>query len=65
MLVNRTTGASKAITLWESHDAMAASETQATTMRQRTADAAGETIAGIERYEVAVSFDRAPKLVGV
>jgi len=65
MLVNRTTGASKAITLWESQGAMAASEGQATTMRQRTADAAGETIAGVERYEVAVSFDRAPKLVGV
>ena len=65
MLVNRTTGATRAITLWESQEAMSASETQATSMRQRTADAAGEAIAGVERYEVALSFDRAPKLVGV
>jgi hypothetical protein len=65
MLVDRTTGASKAITLWESQAAMSASEGQATAMRQRTADAAGETITAVERYDVATSFDRAPKLVGV
>ena len=65
MLVDRTTGEAKAITLWESADAMAASEAQATDMRQRTATSAGETISGVERYEVPMSFDRAPRLVGV
>lgn len=65
LLVDRTTGATKAVTLWESQEAMSASEAKATELRQRVADAAGETIAGVERYEVAMSFDRAPTLVGV
>lgn len=64
MLVDRTSGSARVITLWESADAMAASEAQANAMRERTAAAAGETIAGVERYEVAMSFDRAPRLVG-
>lgn len=65
LLVDRATGATRAITLWESQDAMSMSETKATAMRERTAETAGETITGVERYEVAMSFDRAPKLVGV
>jgi heme-degrading monooxygenase HmoA len=65
MLVNRSSGDAKVITLWESTDALAASESTADAMRRRTAEAAGETIAGVERYEVPLSFDRAPKLIGV
>ena len=65
MLVDRATGATQAITLWESQGAMSASETQATAMRERTAKTAGETITGVEHYEVAMSFDRAPTLAGV
>ena len=65
MLVDRATGATRAITLWESQGAMSASETQATAMRERTAETAGETITGVERFEVAMSFDRAPTLAGV
>ena len=65
MLVDRATGATRAITLWESQSAMSASETQATAMRERTAETAGETITGVDRYEVAMSFDRAPTLAGV
>lgn len=64
LLVDRATGATRAITLWESQDAMSMSETKATAMRERTAETAGETITGVERYEVAMSFDRAPRLVG-
>lgn len=65
MLVDRATGATRAMTLWESQDAMSMSETRATALRERTAETSGETITGVERYEVAMSFDRAPKLVGV
>ena len=65
MLTDRATGGARIITLWESMDALAATETQATDLRQRTAQAAGQQITGVERYEVAMSFDRAPRLVGV
>ena len=65
LLVHRTTGAARIITLWETADALRASEGQADEMRQRTAEAAGETIAGVERYEVPLAFDRAPRTIGV
>ena len=65
MLVDRSSGDARVITLWESADALAASESTADEMRRRTAEAAGETIAGVERYDVPLSFDRAPKLIGV
>jgi heme-degrading monooxygenase HmoA len=65
MLVDRTTGASRVITLWESEDALAASEERAGELREQTAKEAGQQVAGVERYEVAMSFDRAPRLAGV
>lgn len=40
------------ITFWASTDALRASEEQANKLRQDAADAFGETIAGVERYEV-------------
>ncbi len=54
-LVDRNTGRTKLITLWESEDALRASEEQANKLRQETADSAGETIRGVDRYEVAVA----------
>lgn len=62
-LVDRRTGTSKLITLWESQDALRASERAADELRRRSAEHAGETIVGVERYEVPLLFDRAPKLV--
>lgn len=53
-LVDRATGDSLTITLWESEDAMRASEAQADRMRRELAAAAGEEIRGVERYEVAL-----------
>lgn len=40
------------ITFWESADALRASEEQANQLRQEAADAFGEKITGVERYEV-------------
>jgi uncharacterized protein YbjQ (UPF0145 family) len=40
------------ITFWESEEAMRASEEAADRMREETAEAGGDTIAGVERYEV-------------
>lgn len=40
------------ITLWESEDAMRATEAKADEMRRQMADAAGDEIRGVERYEV-------------
>lgn len=51
-MVDRTSGDSLAVTLWESEEAMRASEEQANQMRQQMAQAAGDEIRGVERYEV-------------
>ena len=51
-LVDSGTGNALAITLWESEDAMRASEAKADEMRKELADSAGDQILGVERYEV-------------
>ena len=53
-LADRETGKALTITLWESEKALRDSEEEARRFRQESAEAAGETIAGIERYEVAI-----------
>lgn len=63
-LVDRATGTQKTMTLWESADALAASERQADALRARAAEQSGGAIAGVERFEVPLAFDRAPRLVG-
>lgn len=52
-LIDPGSGRSVSITLWESAEAMAASEEAANSLRQSTSDAAGERIVGVDRYEVA------------
>lgn len=54
-LADRKSGTTKLVTLWTSADALAASESAANTLRSEAAEAAGGTIAGVERYEVAVA----------
>jgi heme-degrading monooxygenase HmoA len=49
---DRQSGKVLAVTLWESEQAMRASEEAANQLRDESAEAAGETIAGVERYEV-------------
>jgi heme-degrading monooxygenase HmoA len=51
-LGDRQSGKTLGITLWESKEAMRASEKAANRLRSETAQANGETIAGVERYEV-------------
>jgi heme-degrading monooxygenase HmoA len=51
-LGDRQSGKTLGITLWESEEAMHASEEDANRMRTETAEASGEQVAGVERYEV-------------
>jgi heme-degrading monooxygenase HmoA len=53
-LVDRSTGKELTITLWESEDAMRASEEASNTLRSDAAEGAGQEIRGLERYEVVI-----------
>jgi hypothetical protein len=53
-LGDRQTGKSVGITLWVDEAAMRASEEEANRMRDESAEAADDTIANVQRYEVAV-----------
>jgi heme-degrading monooxygenase HmoA len=51
-LVDRGTGDGIIVTFWESEAALRASEEAANKLRQETAEAGGETIVDVDRYEV-------------
>ena len=51
-LTDQQTGKTLGITFWESEEALEASEEVADRLREDTAQAMSETIAGVERYEV-------------
>jgi len=53
-LGDRQSGKTLGITFWESEEAMRASEEDANRLRSESAEAGGQQIAGVERYEVAV-----------
>jgi heme-degrading monooxygenase HmoA len=55
LLVDRQNGKSLSVTLWESEEAMRASEDAANALRSEAADAFGTQMVGVERYEVAVA----------
>ncbi len=57
-LVDRDSGKALSITLWGSERAMQASEESADRLRGESAQAAGATVEGVERYEVAISPER-------
>ena len=60
-LIDRQTGKSIAITLWETEDAMRASEEEANRLRREAADSVGgASEPTVERYEVAVYEVEAP-----
>jgi heme-degrading monooxygenase HmoA len=52
-LLDRVSGKALTITLWESEDAMTASEEAANRLRSDAAGSAGGTVQSVERYEVA------------
>lgn len=54
-LIDRATGRSKVITLWESPEALRESEDQATGLRRRAAEESSARIVGVERCEVGVA----------
>ena len=54
-LVDRHSGRSISITLWESEEAMRASEEAANQLRSESAQASGGEVVSVERYEVAIS----------
>lgn len=54
-LVDREGGKSLAVTLWESEEAMSASEEAANNLRSETAESLGTQMVGVERYEVVVA----------
>jgi hypothetical protein len=51
-LGDRHSGRTLGITFWESEEAMRTSEEAAKRLREESADAGGDTIASVERYEV-------------
>lgn len=53
-LVDRATGASLAITFWETEQAMHASEAEAGRLRRDISDGAGTEVRAVDRYEVAL-----------
>ena len=57
-LVDRQSGKGLSITLWESEEVMRASEEAANQLRSESAEASGEEILGVERYEVAIAPER-------
>ncbi|HVR80244.1 MAG TPA: hypothetical protein VMS99_17870 [Acidimicrobiia bacterium] len=54
-LVDRSSGKSMTITLWETEEAMRESEEAANQLRDDEAAATGANIVSVERYEVATS----------
>lgn len=57
-LVDRQSGKGLSITLWESEEAMHASEEAANQLRSESAEASGEEVLGVERYEVVIAPER-------
>jgi hypothetical protein len=53
-LGDRQSGKTLGITFWESEEVMRASEEAANRLRSESAEAGGQTIAGVERYEVGI-----------
>lgn len=54
-LADRASGKTMSITLWDSEEALRASEEAANRMRQDSTDAARGQIANVERFEVTMS----------
>jgi heme-degrading monooxygenase HmoA len=52
LVADRQTGKSLSITLWDREDDLRASEAEADRLREDASDHVGDTIAGVERFEV-------------
>ncbi len=54
-LIDRQTGSAKTITFWDGPESLSASEARGDELRAQAAEAMGDTIAGVARYEVALN----------
>ncbi len=54
LLLDRSSGKALTITLWQSEEALVASEEAANQLRSDAAGSAGGTVQDVERYEVAL-----------
>ena len=54
LLFDRESGKSLSVTFWETEADMLASEEAASRVRAESAEASGETVVSVERYEVAL-----------
>jgi heme-degrading monooxygenase HmoA len=54
-LGDRSSGRVKVVTLWETEQALTASEEQANRLREEAAEGGDSRIAGVDRYEVAIA----------
>jgi heme-degrading monooxygenase HmoA len=61
-LADRGSGKVVAVILWETEEAMRASEEAANRLRGETAETVGEQVAGVERYEVTFAEVRGTQL---
>lgn len=59
-LVDRLTGRSMAVSLWDSEEAMQRSETAAGSLRRELIEQAQEQILSIERYEITQGMTQIP-----
>ncbi len=57
-LVDRQSGKALSITLWESEEAMRASEEEANRLRSSAAEAGSQEVVSVDRYEIAISPER-------
>jgi heme-degrading monooxygenase HmoA len=62
LLMNRSTGTGCATTTWESRDAMEASRSAATNMRDQTASAAGGQIMDVHEFDLAYAHLHVPEM---
>ena len=53
-LVDRSSGKAKTITFWDGEESLRGSEAMADQLRAEAAEAGGDTITGVERFEVAI-----------
>ncbi|MDQ3671521.1 MAG: hypothetical protein M3364_03655 [Actinomycetota bacterium] len=54
-LADRTSGKAKTITFWDTQETLRASEARGNELRAQAAEAMGDTITSVERYEVALN----------
>lgn len=58
-LIDRASGKAISITVWETEEAMIASQAAADSLRRQGSEAGGASIDSVEHYEIAMTVERA------